>query len=87
MSVSNYNARFNQLMMQVDLHPMEEVSYYLDGLRKEIHKAIESNPMNIGDIKALKLAALCQDRIENQQQCNKNVVAEESAFTNDTMTI
>ena len=72
--------------MQVDLHPMEEVSYYLDGLRKDICKAIESNPMNIGDIKAQKLAALCQDRIENPQQGTKSVVAEESAFANDTMT-
>jgi len=74
-------------MMQVDLHPMKEVSHYLDGLRKDICKAIESNPMNISDIKALKLAALCQDRIENPQQHTKNVVAEESAFTNDTMMI
>src|ERR1035438_8031853 len=86
-SVSDYNARFNQLMMQVDLHPMEEVSYYLAGLRKDIGKAIESNPMNISDIKALKLAALCQDRIENSQQCTKNVLAEESAFTNNTTMI
>src|ERR1700678_2130427 len=86
MSVSDYNAKFNQLTMQVDLHPMEEVSYYLDGLRKEIQKAIESNPMNIGNIKALKLAALHQDRIENPQQC-KNVVADESAFAKDRTTM
>ena len=68
MSVLDYNAKFNQLTMQVDLQPMEEVLYYLDGLRKEIRKAIEANPLNIGDIKALKLAALRQDRIENPQQ-------------------
>src|SRR5277367_3307266 len=83
MLVSNYTAKFNQLMMQVVLHPMEEVSYYLDSLRKEIRKAIEANPLNFGDIKALKLAALHQDHIENPQQ-HKSVVAEESAFTNDT---
>src|SRR5277367_2882430 len=83
MLVSNYTAKFNQLMMQVVLHPMEEVSYYLDSLRKEIRKAIEANPLNFSDIKALKLAALHQDHIDNPQQ-HKSVVAEESAFTNDT---
>ena len=86
MTVTDFNAKFNQLTMQVDLHPMEEISYYLDGLRKEICKAVEANPLNIIDIESLKLAALCQDRIENPQQC-KNVVAEESAFASDAMTI
>ena len=32
MTVTDFNAKFNQLMMQVDLHPMEEISDYLDGL-------------------------------------------------------
>ena len=32
MTVTDFNAKFNQLTMQVDLHPMEEILYYLDGL-------------------------------------------------------
>src|SRR5271170_7466484 len=64
---------------------MEEVSYYFDSLRKEIRKAIEANSLNFGDIKALKLAALHQDHIENPHQHNRSVVAQESAFVNDTM--
>ena len=45
MSVSDFNAKFDQLTMQVDdLHPMEEISYYLEGLCKEICKAVEMNP-------------------------------------------
>ena len=88
MSVSDFNAKFDQLMMQVDdLSPMEEILYYIEGLHKEICKAVEMNPMNIRDIDSLKLAALHQDRVENPQQRNKNVVAEETAFTSDTMTI
>src|ERR1035438_3163318 len=82
MTVTDFNAKFNQLMMQVDLCPMEEISYYLDSLQKEICKAVEANLLNIIDIESLKLAALRQDRIENPQQ-HKNVVAEESAFTSD----
>ena len=86
MTVTDFNAKFNQLRMQVDLHPMEEISYYLNSLQKEICKAVEANPLNIIDIESLKLAALHQDRIENPQQ-HKNVVAEESAFASDAMTI
>ena len=88
MSVSDFNAKFNQLMMQVDdLCPMEEILYYLEGLCKEICKAVKTNLMNIRDIDSLKLAALCQDRVENPQQRNKNVVAEESTLASGTMTI
>ena len=86
MMVTDFNAKFNQLMMQVNLGPMEEISYYLDSLQKDICKAVEANPLNIIDIESLKLAALHQDRIENPQQC-KNVVAEESAFASDAMMI
>ena len=32
MTVTDFNAKFNQLTMQVDLHPMGEILYYLDGL-------------------------------------------------------
>lgn len=44
---------------------MEEISYYLNRLWEEIHKAVEVNPPNIIDIESLKFAALLQDRIEN----------------------
>lgn len=68
----------------MNLYPREEESYYLDRLRKEICKAIESNPMNIGGINSLKLVVLYQDRIENPYQYNKNGIVEESAFYNNT---
>jgi len=63
MTVTNFDAKFNQLTMQVDLYPMEEILYYLGSIQKRSVSSL-SNPLYIIDIGSLNLAALHQDKIE-----------------------
>jgi hypothetical protein len=69
MSITEYNAKFTQLTIQIPkLRSVEEIHYYLERLQKDVRRAVESNRDNLVHITTLKIAALPQDRIDNPEQ-------------------